>query len=242
MDKKYDSYNREERAICAHLFRLLHENLAQKEASPLGQFLQKLSFNELKFENIGIYCELAIIRDAYENIKPDTDSFMKQIIAQLIKKDATNNFSINEILRNIKKTSPHRIDRKKIDSHEENNEIYMAIQAVFHSKPDLAITIDNNLLVFEAKFTQSFDKKQFKRTENIANIWTEILYQDFGFAEKPACLVFKLGAEKNRRQGDTKYITWEDIFEIVKKTYPVEDRTYIAFETGVKLLKSIRKS
>ncbi|GAH85521.1 unnamed protein product, partial [marine sediment metagenome] len=27
----YDKYNREERAICAHLFRLLHERLELKE-------------------------------------------------------------------------------------------------------------------------------------------------------------------------------------------------------------------
>jgi hypothetical protein len=48
---KYDQYNREERALCAHLFRLLHERMEDKEASPLGQFLKKLSESDLEYKN-----------------------------------------------------------------------------------------------------------------------------------------------------------------------------------------------
>lgn len=73
----YDLYNREEKAICTHLFRLLHENLNLNEKSPLGKFLdiifkQDLDFRNdiptltnLNFDNITIYSETALIRDAY---------------------------------------------------------------------------------------------------------------------------------------------------------------------------------
>ena len=40
---EYDLVNREERCICAHLFRLLHENTDKKYDGPLGNVLSLLS-------------------------------------------------------------------------------------------------------------------------------------------------------------------------------------------------------
>ncbi len=47
----YDTYNREERAACAHLFRLLHEGLADEAASsPLADMLETVT-PELEFHD-----------------------------------------------------------------------------------------------------------------------------------------------------------------------------------------------
>ena len=71
--QNYDQYNREERAICAHLFRLLHENFRLEDRSPLGIFIKNLfqnnlelsngtlGYESLQFDNVGIYTEMALI-------------------------------------------------------------------------------------------------------------------------------------------------------------------------------------
>lgn len=93
----YDDYNREERAICAHLFRLLHEQIEKNWESPFGKFLSKIELKEqgfdltnLKFENIGIYCEVAIIRDAYQNKKPEIFQFMDNLTKIIMQQEEIN--------------------------------------------------------------------------------------------------------------------------------------------------------
>ena len=54
----YTTYNREERDICAHLFRLLLED--QPNWGPLCQFLGVEAV-----ANPRVYCEVALVRDAY---------------------------------------------------------------------------------------------------------------------------------------------------------------------------------
>ena len=75
----YDEYNREERALCAHLFRLLHEGLAESPAnSGLAQVMARIKPRgkpelpdptKLRFDRVGIYAEVALIRDVYANRK-----------------------------------------------------------------------------------------------------------------------------------------------------------------------------
>ncbi len=247
----YDKYNREERAICAHLFRLLHERLDLKEKSPLGQFLnklklqnQKINLTDLHYENIGIFCEVAIIRDAFQNFKPTVNPFMDDLTKLIMQQEKIQNCrlysQLPEILSNPKQTHPKQIRQKAtsegIQITENEGQVFRAMQGMFNAKPDLVITIDNKLLVFEVKFTQAFDKIQLKRTENVTKVWATLLYKDFGFKKQPEYSIIKLGAKKIEPYFEP-YINWSDILQIAQETYGKYDRTLIALDNGVKLLR-----
>lgn len=253
----YDYYNREERAICAHLFRLLHERLGDKSESPFGQFLHKLSISisnlefrngitsltNLKFENIAIFCEASIIRDAYQNSKPDINPFMDDLTRLIMKQENVSDCRLYSQLpvplSDMRMTHPKQIRQKasaeSIQLNEGESKVYGAMQGMFNAKPDLVITIDNILLVCEAKHTESFDEQQLDRTWNIAEVWATLLYKDIGFSEPPIFSVFKLGAAIFK-----PHINWTDISEIAEHTYNESDRTRIAIKSGMELLKRQR--
>jgi hypothetical protein len=248
--KNYDYYNREERAICSHLFRLLHENLYQHFNSPLGAFIKLLfqdgirfkngnkSISDLKFENVGIYTEVALIRDAYQNAKPNVNEFMDKLVELVMKQKSINNCRLYSNLKNPlgnpERTHPKQIRQKatalNIKLSPEELSVYESIQGMFNAKPDLVISIDNILLVCEAKHTQKFDKNQIQRTEKIAEVWTNLLFKDLGFDNRPIYSVFKLGAKKFNPN-----INWEQISKIADETYPETDRTRICIK--LKILK-----
>jgi hypothetical protein len=252
---RYDYYNREERAICAHLFRLLHEKLDHKSESPLGQFIDVLSKNNLtfkngnssltnlRFDNISIFCEASIIRDAYQNAKPDIYPFMDDLTKIIMKQEKVSDCrlysELPDPLNNAKQTHPKQIRQKAsyegIQLNESESRVYGAMQGMFNAKPDLVITIDNILLVCEAKHTESFDEEQLKRTWNIAEVWATLLYKDIGFSEPPIYALFKLGGETFKPD-----INWTSISLIADKTYNENDRTRIAIKAGTELLKRQR--
>ncbi|MBU1013903.1 MAG: hypothetical protein KKG99_12945 [Bacteroidetes bacterium] len=247
----YDNYNREERAICAHLFRLLHENLDSKEESPLGQFISILSknnlsfkngngsFQNLRYDNVTIFCEVSIIRDAYQNTRPDINPFMDDLTQLIMKQENISDCrlysQLPKPLNVISLTHPKQIKQKAksvgIQLSESENKVYGIMQAMFNAKPDLVITIDNLLLVCEAKFTEPFDAEQLHRTDCIAEVWANLLYKDLGFNEPPIYSVFKLGAAVFN-----PHISWKDISAIADNTYSTYDRTRIAIKKGVELL------
>lgn len=252
----YDYYNREERAICAHLFRLLHEQLGAKYKSPLGQFIETLSngdlkfkngkssLKELQFENIGIYCEASLIRDAHENLKPDTFKFMDDLTRLIMKQEGVINdcrlySQLPDPLNNNTKTHPKQIKQKAIkkgiELSDNENKVYGSMQSMFNAKPDLVITLDNILLVCEAKHTEEFDEKQINRTWNIADVWATLLYKDLGFTEPPIYNVFKLGAANFKPD-----INWSRVAEIADKTYSALDRSRTAINSGLELLKRLK--
>ncbi len=248
----YDNYNREERALCVHLFRLLHEQLYNKQSSPLGQLINKLASRNLTFkngggnlatlhyDNIGLFCEVAIIRDAYQNTKPTINPFMDDLTRLVMKQEGVSDCrlysQLPEVLRDPKVTHPkqirHKASAEGVRLSEAEGKVYGALQGMFNAKPDLVITVDNKLLAFEAKFTEAFDEQQIKRTWNIAEVWTTLLYKDFGFAEQPEYTVIKLGAASS-----SPHINWTDILDIAKHTYVENDRTRIAITAGVDFLK-----
>jgi hypothetical protein len=248
---KYDRYNREERAICAHLFRLLHEKLDNKAESPLGQFIKVLStaklifrngepaLTDLEFKNPAIFCEVAIIRDAYQNLKPNVNPFMDKLTKLIMKQEGVTDCrlysQLPDPLPDIYQTHPKQIRQKatslNITLSEGESKVFGAMQGMFNAKPDLAIRIDNTLLVCEAKFTESFDEEQLLRTWNISEVWASLLYEDFGFITPPSFTVFKLGVSQFRPD-----ITWSDILEIAEKTYSQHDRTRISIKAGKELI------
>lgn len=253
----YDSINREERAICAHLFRLLHENLELKAQSPFGKFLgllnkQNLSFkitpislSQLNYTNVAIYCEVALIRDYYEVCnKKEKEQFLNHLI-QIIDKEYPNVCkSISDLIDALKnRVLPHpsrliynlATDIKILNNNQQN--FYKALQGVFNAKPDLALTIDNILLVGEAKFTESFDSKQIKLTNLIATIWSEVLFKTLGFKKPPNYAVFKLGKSNSKQTKIKSDISWGDVLKIAKETYSKNDRSLKSLINGVDLLK-----
>jgi len=250
----YDNFNREERAICAHLFRLLHERLQDNEQSPLCQFLNILSNSNLIFKNgnsaltnlawknVAIYCEVSIIRDAFYSKKPNVNEFMDDLTRLIMKQEGVNECCLYSVLpgslNNIKKTHPKQIRQKALTegvqlSADELN-VYGAMQGMFNAKPDLVITIDNVMLVCEAKHTEKFDDDQLERTWNIAEVWSKLLYKELGFSEPPVYSVFKLGESTYK-----PHISWTDIAGIADRTYGENDRTRIAINAGVDLLKKL---
>lgn len=251
----YDKFNREERAICAHLFRLLHEFLDKGNNSPLGRLINILlerkiisdnsfeSSNHLDFSNVSIFTEVAIIRDYFYVNKTNPTVYMDKLVALIMAQEKISDdcrlySELGDPLNNPKKTHPKQIRQKALDSNINltRNElrVYGSLQGMFNAKPDLVLAVDNKLIVIEAKFTEKFDDEQLVRTRKITQVWKELLYQEFGFKQKPDSAIVKLGASKFNAD-----INWNDICKIARLVYPPKDRSMIAFETGLKLLQDL---
>lgn len=253
----YDEFNREERAICSHLFRLLHETKAGSYASGgLGQFLNLLHGKfvhlaptdgvfdpaSLTFTNVHIFTEVSLIRDAYFSKKPNINDFMDSLTRQVMSQEGVQEcklFSeLPPILRDPSETHPKQIRlkarEKGIELTSDEWKVYGAIQGMFNAKPDLAITVDQFLLVFEAKFTEAFDENQMTRTRNIAEVWSNLLSDSLGFSGSPKRCVVKLGASKFNPD-----ISWGEVHSILPRFYGESDRTSVAFNGALKLLERI---
>lgn len=245
--RTYDDFNREERAICAHLFRLLHEYHSKKSESPLSQFLKILStknnsfnFTNLHYSNVAIHTEVALIRDAYFDLKPSVHSFMDDLVRIIMKQEkieaCTLYSNLHNSLKNPNETHPKYILHKasKLDYEFSDGEkiVYKRMTEMFSAKPDLVITTDNQLLVFEAKFTQPFQSTQLERTQKIAEVWANLLYKSLGFDTIPTYEVYTIGAQKSNPD-----VSWERIFDLAKSTYPSNDRTYVVMDKAVKTLR-----
>jgi len=252
----YKCYNREERNLCAHLFRFLLEGLAEDleqgrlEKSGLCKFLDVIEDDngrKLKFDRnvktVGIYCEVALIRDAY-HIRIHTESDKNDLIDDIVKSIAQKmNFEIStytsykdlpDDLNNSSKCHPRQIanklEKEKGRTWKQNDILlYRKLSQVFTAKPDLLITIGNMLLVFEAKYTLEFDPDQMNLTKMIAEIWADILFMDLGYSKKPAIKVVALG-KKNETKKQPIKASWEVIKDSVVKIYPANDLTRKAFE------------
>ncbi len=255
---EFDKYSREERALCSHLFRLLHEKLADYPLeSGLSKFIKLLSnkniewkgtdcvpdLSHLKFRNAAILTEVAIIRDKYESLKPNVHSFMDQLTGMVMKQEKVLNCrlysKLPKELCDPFKTHPKQIRWKakyqNIDLSQDEYRVYGAIQGMFNAKPDIAIIVDNCLISVEVKFTLRFDGIQLDRTTKITGIWaSDLLRKDFGFSSEPVYTVIKLGP--SRLNSD---INWSEIMEIAKCFYPENDRTYASMMSAILLLKKL---
>jgi len=254
----YDEINRAERAICSHLFRLLHETRDGSFANgALAQFLNFLqgrsitllpdngvfSPSGLSYTNVQIFAEVSLIRDAYFSKKPHVDDLMDSLTKQVMEQEGISRcrlFSeLPPILRDVTETHPKqiRLKAKQVGVQLTSDEwkVYGAIQGMFNAKPDLAITVDRVLVVIEAKFTEAFDDTQMTRTQNIAQIWTSTFFRKYlGFSSAPSYCVIKLGASKHNPD-----ISWAQIFSIVPNFYDTIDRSFVAFEGARKLLNKL---
>src|SRR5690606_24102012 len=101
---------------------------------------------------------------------------------------------------------------------EPNNIIYNTLQSMFNAKQDLAVCEGNNLFVFEAKYDTAFKEDQVRLTNQIAQVWSKLLFRDLGFDEIPNVHVLKLGREKFKPD-----VSWEYVYEISKEFFGEDD-------------------
>ncbi|MBN1782729.1 hypothetical protein JW948_16455 [bacterium] len=229
--ENYIEYNREERNLCAHLFRLLLED--QPNWGPLKAFLGIDSII-----NPQVYCEVALIRDAYDVRKPHIQTFVEslcEIIARQHNVQSYTNYQkLSENLKDPKETHPKQIKYKLQEAGQLKSEgdrsVYGNLQAVFNAKPDLAICYNDNLIVFEAKFQSHFSEEQLKRTRQIAQIWAELLYKDLGFDVQPNIVVRTLGLSGSIKDLD---MSWEKVYEIARQYWGDEDFSVRVFERAL---------
>ena len=216
---RYIEYNREERDLCAHLFRLLLAD--QPRWRPLKQLFGLEAVNDPR-----LYSEVALIRDAYHARKPDTSSFVETLCKFLANQhsvyDYTEFSELPEDLRNGYKTHPQQLRKKmserKLLEKEGDATVYGALQALFNAKPDLAICNSRHLLVVEAKYTLGFDPNQLRRTREIGEIWSQLLYSDLGFDTVPDTKVHTLGLSKYKPD-----LAWEFVYEIARDLWGDDD-------------------
>lgn len=229
----YIKYNREERNICSHLFRLLH--LETNDNYFLRMFLEPRTFT--KYE---IFSEVALIRDAYffrkkTNPIEFVDDIIKIIKEQEQIEDCRLYSSLDKSLNDPSTNHPRQIIQKAKEikyflSHDENI-VYGCLQAYFNAKPDLAIIIDDEIVVYEAKLTLPFDENQLIRTQKITEIWAKLLYLDLGFSSPPKTSVLKLGLEKYNPD-----ISWEKILEFASEILKADDKSLYTIQMVLKYL------
>lgn len=231
MIAEYDKYNREERYVCAHLFRLLHEPAEDYRA--LRRFLRL----EGPVSNPRIYCEVALIRDAYCDRGGKRPEFMDSFVTLVARQERVAEYTPYSQLQDPEwctpsATHPCQIRHKAAGKLTPEDEVvYGAVQAMFNAKPDLAICFDSKLVVYEAKLTTPFDNMQMERTKKIAEVWAQLLHEDLGFNGVPSVEVRKLG-----RKGTTADTTWEEVCKIAGDVYSVpSDRTRQALGSVLRL-------
>lgn len=217
----YLEYNREERDLCAHLFRLLLED--QPHWGPLRRFLGMEAISTPR-----IYCEVALIRDTYHVRKSKAQDFLSQLCKQIAVQeevDADDYIKFADLpdkIRDPKITHPKQIKYKLEEAgkliSEADRKVYGSLQGMFNAKPDLAICSGNKLFIYEAKYTSSFDEAQMRRTMNIGQIWAEMLYTDLGFDEPPEVVVYKLGLKCFNPN-----VSWEQVYEIAHDHWGRDD-------------------
>lgn len=222
----YIKYNREERNLCSHLFRLLHET--QNNNLILNKFLEPRTFT-----NYEIFSEVALLRDAYYNYKRTSNpiNFIDLIISKIIEQEGVSNCRLySELdvqLTNPKTNHPRQLLQKAREMNyplsSSEKRVYGCLQAYFNAKPDLAISIDTEILVYEAKLTMPFDEEQLNRTRNIADIWSSVLYKELGFTSQPKTSVLTIGLQKHNPD-----ISWERILDIASLVLDDNDKSIIS--------------
>jgi hypothetical protein len=225
----YDNYNREERYLCAHLFRLLHEPKDNHWA------LRSFIGHSEPFSDVRLYCEVALIRDSYFVRKPAAQQFMDNLVRLVMQQEGVARCrlysELPDALGDPRKTHPRDIHRKGIDAlSQQEQRVFGAIRGMFNAKPDLAICFGSSMLVYEAKFTLGFTASQIQRTRQIAEVWAELLHHDLKFAEEPRFEVRTLGMSKHSPDA-----SWEQVFRIAQKLYPPDDRSRLAFQNALEL-------
>jgi hypothetical protein len=258
----YLTYNREERDLCAHLFRLLLED--QPRWQPLKDFIETDFTGSPR-----VFCEAALLRDAYHTRKPHKNDnknieseklaglteFLNNVCELIAAQEKVSNnytpFSKLEPfeLRTPRETHPRQIAYKLKEigalRMPGDGKVYGALQGMFNAKPDLVICVDNTMYIYEAKYHMPFDELQLERTKKIGQVWAELLHRDLGFDSKPKVEVRMLGLKKDKPQeGVSRYrfISWEKVLKIAKKQWNPTNKDWVASDYSMKVFSKVLKS
>jgi len=227
----YQKYNREERNICAHLFRLLHEPVDNHRAL-------RLFLNCEHIDSFALYCEVALIRDAYHVRKPYVNEFLDNMVKIIADQEGISQFrlysQLPHSLNDSNLTHPGQIRKKAktslLELTDSENKVYASLQAMFNAKPDLAVCLPDKIIIYEAKFTLGFDVEQIARTKNIGQIWSQLLYKDLGYEHPVNIEIKKLGLAKFNPD-----IPWTKILEIAQNIYPTSDKSLLTFTHALEM-------
>ncbi len=235
----YEEYNREERNLCSHLFRLLLE--PKRDYRALELFLGR----RFDPDKVKIFSEVALIRDAYYARKPEVDAFMASLVELVARQSGIEDFTpfaeLPSDLKDPTQTHPKLIALKFRVFHQDqmrpdDSKLYGSLQGIFSTKPSLAICLEDEMRVYEANYSLGFDSSSVCRTAQIAEIWANLLFQDLGYVSPPMVQVLKLGME------DTEpCVSWEKVAFIADEVLGSCDPTSRAFKEAVVSVRNFRQ-
>jgi len=139
---KYSEYNREERNLCAHLFRLLL--MDHPDYGPLKEFT-----GDPELENPRLYTEAALLRDAYQVRKPAVNALIDEVCRIIIKQEDLSECrlysELPDVLKDPGRTHPKQIrdkaDKAGISLTEDEGILFASLQGMFNAKPDLMVCL-----------------------------------------------------------------------------------------------------
>jgi len=228
---------REERHFCNHLFRLLcHKKEDGGEDSGLAQFLSLTDLPiELNVKTVSaaeVYTEVAVFRDFY-HYHPNRQGFLVALhdvflsmMREQYKGRIANPTPIGSLLPQLQGIHPKDFSQYLADT-EDDNLYYREFSALFNAKPDFLLICGGLMVWFEVKFWVPFDRKQLRRTQNIADLCSSDLFAPV-FGNQPNRVV-KLGTKRHiHAQHDGDFIDWADVAQIAEKLLPHGANNYTA--------------
>lgn len=227
----YENYNREELNLLSHLFRLLHE--PKERYSALRQFLGR----NCDGPKVKVFSGVSLIRDAYNARRPDVALFMSSLVNLIAKQNSLENYTpfdhLPDELKDPLQTNPEVIAvkfKKKFQYRmcQDDCLLYGIVRRCFRAKPDLAVCLENEVLIYEAKFNRVFNQEQLQNIAIIGKVWSELLFRDLGFKSPPKVKVMRLGFEKN-----TPDVSWEKIALVAHEILGGGDKTSRALKLAV---------
>jgi len=240
---KFKNIFREERHFCNHLFRLLcYKKEDGGKDSGLGRFLSltdlPISINVETVSAAEVYTEVAVFRDFYYYY-PNRQGFLValyDIFLPVMREQyggkITNPTPLRDLLLQLQGVHPKDFSRHLADT-EDDKLFYREFSALFNAKPDFLLICDGLMVWLEVKFWSSFERKQLRRTQNIADLCSSDLFASV-FANQPNRVV-KLGSKRHihaRREGD--FIDWANVAQIAEELLPHRADNYT-----VKALKAL---
>jgi len=228
---------REERHFCNHLFRLLcHKKEDGGKDSGLGRFLSladlPIKLNVKTISAAEVYTEVAVFRDFYHH-HPSPQEFLvalHDVFLPMIRKQykgrIANPTPIRALLPQLQGIHPKDFSKCLADT-EDDKLYYREFSALFNAKPDFLLICDGIMVWLEVKFWVPFDRKQLRRTQNIADLCSSDLFAPV-FGNQPNRAA-KLGTRRHihaQRNGD--FIDWADVAQIAEKLLPHGANNYTA--------------
>ncbi|NIN66661.1 MAG: hypothetical protein GTO63_18635 [Anaerolineae bacterium] len=228
---------REERHFCNHLFRLLcHRKETGGKNSGLGRFLSLADLGlDISVETVAaaeIYTEVAVFRDFYHS-HPRRQGFLIGLhdsFLPMMREEYGGGIArptpIGKLLPQLQGVHPK--DFSRYLAHTEDDKLfYREFSALFNAKPDFLLICDGLMIWLEVKVWTSFDRKQLRRTQQIADLCSCDLFAPL-FGKLPN-RVMKLGTRRHvhaRRGGH--FFDWADVARIAEELLPHGTDNYTA--------------